>query len=356
MAETTADRLAWGVAIGCLIIVIGGATLIVKLQADLSALNDIAEAEIVSFRTEHEEIWKEAIKLAAKFGRRIEKRSPQRRLYSVDPRRYATAKRHLSSYPQAAYFEAPLYYPQQQPYHRQERPNYPQERSHQFQQMQQQVVQVTAPQENQGINQFACNCPRGQQGPPGEPGLDGIPGEPGLDGRPGANDGSLTRHYSDACAVCPAGPPGAPGPQGPDGEPGTRGLPGAPGVGGRPGIPGPKGPPGDPGAQGPPGLPGPPGIPGGPGVTYTRVPGPPGPPGAPGLIGAPGDPGFPGEPGVPGDPGPRGSPGQDGVPGMHGVPGSPGAPGPRGGDGEYCPCVTRDQRSSLGNVKLIPHY
>ncbi|KAK6026261.1 hypothetical protein OSTOST_07798, partial [Ostertagia ostertagi] len=111
MVETSADRVAWGVAIGCLVIVMGGAGLVAKLHADLLELNEIAEVEIVNFQSEHEVIWKEALKLGEKFGRRIEKRQVHSRRHADEPFRSIPRKRHLYSYPQPMrYQEVPRYF------------------------------------------------------------------------------------------------------------------------------------------------------------------------------------------------------------------------------------------------------
>ncbi|KAK6044828.1 hypothetical protein COOONC_17667 [Cooperia oncophora] len=113
MVESSADRLAWGVAIGCLIIVIGGVGLVAKLHADLLALNEVAEVEIVNFRTEHDLIWKEALKLADKFGRRIEKRQVHKgRRHLVDSAEIPQRKRHLYAYPQAVQIQNPPFFSQ----------------------------------------------------------------------------------------------------------------------------------------------------------------------------------------------------------------------------------------------------
>lgn len=130
----------------------------------------------------------------------------------------------------------------------------------------------------------------GEQGPPGERGLQGLQGERGIDGAPG-RDGEQ-------------GPPGERGIDGSPGRDGDRGPPGEPGERGMDGEPGPQGIPGERGEQGPPGDRGERGMPG--------EQGPPGERGERGLDGLPGRDGVDGQPGERGMPGEQGPPGKDG--------------------------------------------
>ncbi|ETN68498.1 collagen triple helix repeat protein [Necator americanus] len=333
MGETTADQLAWVVSTFCLVLAVGAVTLVASFHSELVSISAQAEDELRTYNKAHEEIWKEAVKLADKYGRKIEKRSV---FYSsrqappavpVDNQRRSNLPLHRQ---RRYYVGQPIYnnlYVQGTINKSNE--NFP-------------VPQQPPPR----FNTLRCQCPPGPQGPPGLDGFDGIPGLNGEDGHNGEDSNSLRLHYSDACAICPAGPQGPPGEPGPEGEPGPTGFPGPPGENGAPGIPGPKGQTGDRGAPGEIGTPGLPGQQGANGIKNVPVPGPPGPPGPIGEIGLDGERGLPGLPGPPGPVGSPGWPGQTGNPGPNGIIGLPGDPGISGDSGGYCPCVARSTRES----------
>ncbi|VDM79511.1 unnamed protein product [Strongylus vulgaris] len=326
MVENSTDRFVGVVSFACLLFVIGAVAVVAKLHCDIISTAKQAEEELAKFNIVHEELWKETLKLVDIYGRNIEKRNV---VYQSQVRQ--TPNRHyvLNHQPQRNrrfYVTAPSL-----------QPVYAFQRSYAPQQVYQQAVpqQLYQQQVFTDNRVVECDCPNGPRGPPGPSGYDGVPGLPGEDGTNGDDDNTLTLHYSDSCAMCPAGPPGPPGRPGPEGVPGPQGLPGIPGLDGAPGIPGPRGPEGDRGLPGERGPPGPIGILGGKGVFYTSVPGPPGPPGPVGEPGVIGETGLPGLEGPPGPPGPRGW---------------PGVSGSRGADGSYGPSQSQ-QRNVLKVVR-----
>ncbi|RCN29531.1 collagen triple helix repeat protein [Ancylostoma caninum] len=263
MKEDTKDRIAWVLSFGCLAFIVVAVTLVARLHSELVSVTEQAEVELATYNAAHEDLWKEALKLAGKHGRNLEKRNVVYNRSNVPGRRFV---RRLPQRRQRRYFATPPFYGTPQ------------------------NVQSYPQQISSGYKTVRCECPSGPPGPPGPNGYDGIPGFPGKDGENGEDDHTLRLHYSDACAMCPAGPPGPPGDPGPEGEAGRKGFPGLPGVDGKPGTPGPKGPTGDRGAPGPIGLPGMVGEPGLPGL--EGPPGRPGPPGWPGQNGGQGPDGI----------------------------------------------------------------
>ncbi|TKR60427.1 hypothetical protein L596_027676 [Steinernema carpocapsae] len=191
-----------------------------------------------------------------------------------------------------------------------------------------------------------CNCvienrcpagPRGRKGTPGIPGQNGTDGPFGNPGSDAPNETTVLQGFAE-CFTCPQGEPGVLGARGPIGMKGMKGAHGSLGQGGRDGPPGNSGELGAPGHSGHAGLPGEKGVPGADAKLLQGVQGQPGLRGQAGLPGATGDNGEVGGSGPLGPPGLSGNSGfsgSHGAPGANGVPGLVGLPGP---DAFYCPC------------------
>uniref|UniRef100_A0A183C762 GPI ethanolamine phosphate transferase 1 n=1 Tax=Globodera pallida TaxID=36090 RepID=A0A183C762_GLOPA len=201
-----------------------------------------------------------------------------------------------------------------------------------------------------------CNCQTGSAnrcpaGPPGPPGVPGKPGKEGIDGIPGQGGKDALDVTPEVpqfgCFNCPSGPQGQVGPIGRPGPKGHGGAKGQPGHSGRDGNPGPAGEPGPPGPVGPLGTPGLQGEKGRDSEHQIGRQGPRGARGPTGALGPPGESGLSAPPGVPGSGGEQGGPGPVGVPGGPGAAGEEGAAGRPGPDAEYCPCPQRSE----GGVK-----
>ena len=165
---------------------------------------------------------------------------------------------------------------------------------------------------------FAGNTKQGPKGDQGVPGQDGVQGPKGDKGDQGEQ-----------------GLPGQDGAQGPKGDKGDQGLPGQDGA---------QGPKGDKGDQGEQGLPGQNGIQGLKGDKGDQ-----------GIQGLPGQDGAQGPKGDKGDQGEQGLPGQDGAQGLkgdkgdQGIQGPTGLTGPKGDQGEQGPIGLTGDKGDTGS-------